>query len=130
MNGSGPDFDFDLVYGEAGERYAREVLGWVLAENARVEIKRKRRLDDWLYVELRQNAHRSGWKDSGLNVTTAQFWGFVVGETGVILYFPTDLLRRAVARGEGRDAEETDGDNPTQGRLLRASRLIQIAGGG
>mgnify|MGYP003449183886 CR=1 FL=1 len=129
MNGSGAAFDFDLPYGEAGENYARDVLGWTFRGGVKVEVKRKRRMDDWIYVELRQNARGAGyWYPSGLAITTADLWAYVVAGTGTILYFPTTLLRLAVSREEGRYTETTDSDNPTEGRLMGVSRLLQLSG--
>lgn len=122
-----PEYDNDEEYGEDGERIAREVLGWTLTRSPRVEVKRKRRLDDWLYVELLQDPGATGrcWKQSGLNITTADLWAYVVADSGVLLYFPTDLLRWAIRTDAGKPCAETDGDNPTEGRLLRVSWLIQ-----
>lgn len=93
----------------------------------RVEVKRKRRLDDMIYVELMQDPGGAGtrWKPSGLNVTDAEWWAFAVGDTRMILFIPTDLLRWAVSTDAGRPCAETDGDNPTEGRLFRVSWLIQ-----
>lgn len=127
MNGSGSGFDFDLSYGEDGERYVRQVLGWLIDRNPRIEVKRKRRLDDLLYIELMQNPRNTGaWEPSGLNTTTADLWSYVIDKTGVILTFPTDFLRWIIRQDDGKSCETFDSDNPTKGRLLRVSRLIQM----
>lgn len=123
-----PSFDTDVEYGEDGETIARDVLRWTFDRSVKVETKRKRRLDDYLYVELQHNPRGAGWRDSGLNVTKADLWAYVVGDSGIVLYFPTDLLRWVIFRtDDGKPCAETDGDCPTEGRLLRVSRLIQQA---
>ena len=114
-----PEFDLDRRYGEEGETL---VEGW---RRGSVEVKHKTYLDFKLYVELEQNPRRSGiWKPSGLRVTTADYWDFVIGDTGVVVAIPTARLRLAVARGAGRPAETTHGDNPTRGRLIDLRELI------
>ena len=129
MNGSGPAFDFDLAYGEAGERRAETVLRWLVDGDVRVEVKTKRRGDDWLYVETFQDPGGAGtrWKPSGISITGASLWAYVVGNTGIVLVLPADLLRRSIAEGRGKELACEDGDNPTQGRLLRVGRLIRDA---
>ena len=127
--GYNPAFDLDLPYGAAGEELARSVLGWVLNGHARVEVKRKRRVDGLLYVELMQDPGGTGtrWRQSGLNTTEADLWAYVVADTGVLIVLPTDLLRWAVRTDAGRPCAETDGDNPTQGRLFHIAWLMQAA---
>lgn len=128
MTGWNPHWDLDVPYGEDGERVANEVIGWLFESDPRVEVKRKRRLDDWIYVELAQDPGGTGtrWRESGLNVTKADLWAFIIADTGIVLFFPTDLLRWAVRRTDaGKSCAETDGNNPTEGRLFRISWLIQ-----
>lgn len=117
-----PRFDYDLAYGLEGERIARF---WHAGKR---ETKRKRRLDSEFYIELEQNPRRAGmWKPSGLSTSEASYFEYVIGDTGIIVAFPTSLLREAVAKGVGRDCEEYDGDNPTRGRLLNLVEVMQIA---
>lgn len=127
MNGSGPAFDFDLAYGEDGERRAASVLGWLLDGDARVEVKTKRRTDDWLYVETEQDPGGTGtlWRPSGIATTEAPHWAYVVAETGILIVVPARALRWSVTNGVGRDKECRDGDNPTRGQLLRFARILQ-----
>lgn len=127
MTGYEPRFDHDYEYGQQGELLIGDAIAALRGGQARVEVKRKRRLDDWLYVELMQDPGGTGtrWKDSGLNVTAAEWWAYVVGDTGFLLFIPTDLLRWAVSVEGGKPCEEKDGDNPTMGRLFRVSWLLQ-----
>jgi hypothetical protein len=127
MTGYEPRFDHDYAYGQQGEFLIGDAIKSLGDGQGRVEVKRKRRLDDMIYVELMQDPGGAGtrWKPSGLNVTDAEWWAFAVGDTRMILFIPTDLLRWAVSTDAGRPCAETDGDNPTEGRLFRVSWLIQ-----
>lgn len=124
MTGYEPRWDLDRGWGENGEAIVRALSA------KRIEVKRKRRyLDDWLYVELEQDFGGFGenWKPSGLAINESDYYAFVVGTTGVIFFLPSGLLRWAVKKGLGREKEETDGDNPTRGRLFRLGMLLQYA---
>lgn len=116
-----PRFDYDLGLGHEGEQYCQEV--WHTSKH---ETKRKSYLDDSFYVELEQNArHRGSWTPSGLAITEAAFFEFVIGTTGIVVCFPTLLLRQAVMRGIG-GPRAVAGDNPTRGRLLGLKDLAQL----
>jgi hypothetical protein len=127
VTGYEPRFDHDYSYGRQGELLIGDAMTALREGQARVEVKRKRRHDDWLYVELMQDPGGAGtrWKDSGLNVTGAEWWAYVIGSSGMLLFIPTDLLRWAVSTDAGKPCAETDGDNPTEGRLFRVSWLMQ-----
>lgn len=84
-----PDFDIDRDYGEEGEDTLRNVLG---LHGSRFEVKRKRYADGNFYVELWQRPRRSE-RPSGLQTTRADYWAFVIEETGVIVLVPTARLR-------------------------------------
>jgi hypothetical protein len=122
-----PKFDHDYQYGRQGELLIGDALAALRDGQGRIEVKRKRYLDGKIYVELLQDPGGTGkrWKPSGLNVTDAEWWVYVVGETGVLLFFPTDLLRWAIKTDAGRPCAEKDGDNPTEGRLLTVAWLLQ-----
>jgi hypothetical protein len=125
-SGYKPEWDIDKSYGEEGERRFAELFGWLATGDPRVEVKRKRRTDDWFYIELQHNPHGRGWRNSGLHTTQAEIWAFVIADTGVMVAFPTALLRAALRYGIGKPAAETDGDCPTEGRLLRLPNLMTV----
>ena len=122
-----PRFDRDYAYGRQGELLVGDMLAALRDGQGRVEIKRKRRLDPQIYVELEQDPGGTGlrWKPSGLNVTDAEWWAYDVGGTGLAIFLPTGLLRWAVGTDGGTPKRETDGDNPTHGRLFHTSWLMQ-----
>jgi hypothetical protein len=119
---SGPDWDIDRGWGEDGEEIVRGLSRYT------VEVKRKRRPDELLYIELQQDPGRRGeYRPSGFAVTKADYAAFVVGDTGCVIFLPASLIGWALARDIGIDASETDGGNPTTGRLMRLGTLLQYA---
>lgn len=115
-----PAFDMDRQYGEEGEGTVRDVLG---LRAHRIEVKRKSYVDEQFYVEWEHDPGRRGrYKPSGLQVTKAAYWAYVVGDTGLIVLVPTVLLRQA--RELGDPAEETDGSCPTRGTLVSLDLVL------
>lgn len=122
-----PRFDHDYPYGRQGEFLVDDVMAWLAAGQAQIETKRKRRVDLRLYVECYQNPRRCGtWKPSGINVSTAEYWAYVVADTGCVLFIPRHLLLDAIDHQLGREAQETDGDNPTAGRLIHLGQILAL----
>lgn len=123
-----PRWDVDLAMGHEGERRVARVLGLLLnGSRLHVEVKQKRRRDDAFYVETEQNPFGRGWRPSGLSTSEAETWSFLVEGTGCMFTVPTGLLRELVAKGLGRDVEETAGDCPTRGSLLRVGQILSYA---
>jgi hypothetical protein len=123
-------FDVDWRYGvtEGGEALVRYVLGEVDAGSVRIEVKRKR-LADWkFYVELEHDPGRKGrYIPSGLSISEAALWWFVIADTGISHVTPAAVVRTAVERNYGHPAEERDGSCPTRGRLLDFFDLLNAA---
>lgn len=114
-----PRFDLDLKYGQQGERQIAEFLDWIVSENPHVEVKRKRYLDHRIYVETHCDRGRTGhYVPSGINGTSAAVWVFVLGDTGIHIAVPTELLRGVLDDPSTQDREETDGACPTRGKLV------------
>ena len=91
-----PDFDLDRDYGEDGEDTVRDVLG--LATN-RIEVKHKSYADDKFYVELEHDpGGRGQYKPSGLTTTKAEYFTYVIADTGVIVFIPVPYLRQRLER--------------------------------
>jgi hypothetical protein len=120
-----PRFDIDVAYGGQGELQIGEMLDWIAAGNGRVEVKRKRVLDLWFYIETRHDPGRRGeYVPSGMSVTTAPAWAFVIGDLGLSVIFPTDLIREMLDDPSTKDREERDGSCPTKGRLISLAVLL------
>jgi len=116
---SEPRFDLDLPYGKQAELQIGEFLDWIADGNGQVEVKHKRYLDHKLYVETHCDKGRTGtYRPSGISVTTAHCWVFVIGDTGVHVAIPTDLLRLMLTDPSSRYREERDGSCPTRGMLV------------
>jgi hypothetical protein len=116
--------------GEAAERYVSTILGWLVDgdHHLRIEVKAKRYVDDWFYVEMEHRPPGArAFRPSGISVTEAHLWAVAIPSAGAVLIFPTTLVRRALAAGLGRPVEESDGDCPTRGRLLRVALLLKLA---
>jgi len=123
--GDEPEFDIDYEYGRQGELFVTSIRKAM--QEDRVEVKRDGRFADTgnLYVEFACRK-RAGWAPSGIAVSTAEAWSFVLGDSEVALTLSTDLLKDVcrMAYRQGRVAEQTNGSHPTKGVLLKVSHLM------
>jgi len=114
------DFDLDYSYGLQGEN----LVGQLLNGAKTVEVKRDRRWWDTgnIYIEVScwYNTSQS-WEDSGLSVTEAKYWAFVL-ESGVILV-PTNHVKYAV-KVFGRAITCDIEPNRSRGYLIKAEDLL------
>jgi len=118
-----PDFDHDRVYGEQGEALVERLRSLALAGS--IETKRKRYPDSQFYIELAHRPRgRSEYVKSGLNVTRSDYLAYVVGDSGVVVFFPTRLIRQYLRQNNGVPASERDGGNPTKGRLISLDAFL------
>lgn len=125
-----PRWDVDLAHGLEGEALAELALG-----GARLEVKSDRRAQETgnVYVELFQRrAGTERWRPSGLSVTEAHAWAFVLNtEAGLFVVVRTEALRqlaRAIYRGEapGRKARQMRGTHQTIGVLVKLETLVRV----
>jgi hypothetical protein len=120
-----PRFDIDKSYGGQGELQIADLLTWLANGNGRIEVKRKRYLDLDFYVETECDKGKTGhYRPSGISVTTADAWAFVIGDTGISIIIPTDELRSILDEPGTRDREERDGTCPTRGKLINLGVLL------
>ena len=130
MTRAEPRWDIDLPYGKQGECQLGDYLTWIAEGNGRVEVKRKRYLDVEFYVETHCDKGRLGdYRPSGITVTEADMWAFVIADTGLALCVPTELLRAAILHPTARAKEEEDGTCPTRGMLVNVGAMLAIAKG-
>lgn len=76
VGGYDPRFDFtaDLEYGQEGERNLHEFF-YAFSQRT-VEVKADRYRNGRMAVETQQKPDGKEWKDSGINVTEADWWAY------------------------------------------------------
>jgi hypothetical protein len=115
------DFDLDYSFGLVGESLVNDLL----TGGKRVEVKRDRKWwttgNIFVEVECWYNASQS-WEASGLTVTKAEYWAFVLAES--VLIVPTKLLRLAVEI-EGHPISCQIPPNQSRGYLIKPELLLQ-----
>ena len=120
ISGYNPKFDFktDLAYGHEGEQ---NLIDFFHALNAgTVEVKADRYRNGRMAVETQQKPAQGVWKDSGINVTTAQWWAYRFAPDSYVLVSVQRLknyLRYNYDRLEKRDFAPQS-NNPARGFLL------------
>jgi hypothetical protein len=113
-------FDLDFGFGRKGEQLVDEFL----TGGRTVEVKRDRK---WfktnnLYIETECYFQKtSAWAASGLGVTEAAYWAFVLQESTLIV--PTDVLRYAV-KEFGREISCFIPPNQSKGFLITVDDLM------
>lgn len=119
MSRAEPRFDLDLSYGQEGEKLIGAFLSWIAEGNNQIEVKRKSYLDLEFYVETHCDKGRTGtYQPSGISVTTATAWAFVLGDTNISVIIPTVELRALLDDPGAKDRKETHGSCPTRGKLI------------
>lgn len=115
------DFDLDYSYGLEGENLVDQLLNG----SKTVEVKRDRKW--WttgnIFIEVQCWYNNTmSWEDSGLTVTKADYWAFVL-ESGVILV-PTEHVKYAV-KVFGKRIDCTIEPNNSRGYLIKAEDLLK-----
>jgi hypothetical protein len=125
-----PNFEADLAFGHKGEESIKDFLQSLISNSS--EVKTDRYRNGRMVVETDQNPYNRGWKKSGINVTTAQWWVYIysLGEAFVIV--SVDRLKRYLRANPSRFNENTKGDfarnsdNPTRGFLLEPDEVMDM----
>lgn len=116
------DFDLDFANGKEGETLVEELL----TGGRTVEVKRDLRWRETgnLFIETECfYISKKGWAPSGLSVTKADYWAFVIGESTFIV--PTQILRDSVVEF-GRRIENRTPPNHSKGYLITPSDLVEM----
>jgi hypothetical protein len=123
-DGYNPEFDHDYEYGHQGELVVDGLIAALKRGDVRIEDKHKSPPDANFYIEEMQDPGRRGnWKPSGVRVTTADYWAYVVADTGVIVWVPVARLLAACDRNVRPLTAPCRGDNPTRGRVVHFELL-------
>ena len=115
------EFDLDLEFGQEGENYVKELL----TGGHTIEVKRDRRWKETgnLYIETSCFfTARNAWANSGLSVTKAKYWAFVLEDATLIV--PTDALKYAVTEF-GSYIECRIPPNFSKGVLLTVPQILK-----
>jgi len=113
-------FDLDFGYGRKGEQLVEALL----TEGKTIEVKRDRKWWDTnnIYIEVECWFNKSkSWEPSGLMVTTAEYWAFVL-ESGVIMV-PTSHVHYAIQH-HGREITCEIPPNWSKGFLITVDDLL------
>lgn len=120
VGGYEPRFDFvaDLEYGHDGERNLHAFFRAL--QNGTVEVKADRYRNGRMAVETQQNPRGEGWKDSGINVTTADWWAYRFAPDAFVMVSVERLKTFLRLNKELLDKRifAADSDNPAKGFLL------------
>lgn len=120
-----PRFDLDLEKGKLGECHVAELLDAIVSGTGRVEVKRKTILDLFFYIETQCDRGRTGtYRPSGISISTADVWAFVLGDSGITVFVPTTEIRGMLLDPSTQDREETHGSCPTKGKLIGLAVLL------
>lgn len=114
------DFDLDFSHGLTGENLVSDLLTGGLT----VEVKtdRKWKNTNNLYIETECWYNGAGqWKPSGLSVTKAAYWAFVLEKGTVII--PTNTVKMACAL-HGRPISCFIEPNNSKGYLITVENLL------
>ena len=116
-------WDLDFATGLAGEKLVHDLL----SGNMKVEVKRDMRWAETgnLYIETYcWYNNEQLYMPSGLSVTEADYWAFVLNESVFIV--PTKRLQDAVI-SYGRYVECNIQPNPSKGFLISVRDLIAVS---
>ena len=114
-------FDLDFRHGQAGEKLVEDLL----TEGKTIEVKRDRKwwATNNIYIEVECWFNKTKtWEPSGLMVTTAEYWAFVL-EKGVLMV-PTSHIRYAIEHF-GREITCEIPPNRSKGYLITVDNLLE-----
>lgn len=114
-----PHFDIDLKWGQEAERKIKKLFRCFVSDDPRVEVKRKSYLDLKFYIEMECDKGATGvYEPSGIQVTRAELYAFVIDDSGVYVLIPTAFVRAALSEPTSVNRAAHDGECPTRGKLI------------
>lgn len=112
-----PDWDLDYSAGKHAENAVDTAHGAFLQGRGEVKYDRVARRTNRVYIETHCKTAR-GWQRSGISVTKADFWAFVLDDANhAMLIVSTAKIRNLGLRAstEGLCVEQPRGSHPTVG---------------
>jgi hypothetical protein len=114
------DFDLDLKSGQVGETSVASLLSIDT-----VEVKRDFKWFDTgnLYIEFScYNITQGKYVPSGIEITKASHWAFVLGDTVVLTL--TDHIKNIIKNNNPRQVSNPMPPNPSKGYLIRITDIL------
>jgi hypothetical protein len=123
-----PRFDFkvDMVYGKAGEAELVEFFDAV--QGSKVEVKSDRYRNGRMAVETQQKPLGREWQDSGINITTAEWWAYRLAPGAFILVSVPRLKKYLRANRDILQKRDfaAGSDNPSRGFVLMPEQIQSL----
>jgi len=123
-----PRFDFkvDMVYGKAGEAELVEFFDAV--QGSKVEVKSDRYRNGRMAVETQQKPAGREWQDSGINITTAEWWAYRLAPGAFILVSVPRLKKYLRANRDILQKRDfaAGSDNPSRGFVLMPEQIQSL----
>ena len=123
-----PRFDFkvDMVYGKAGEAELVEFFDAV--QGSKVEVKSDRYRNGRMAVETQQKPLGNDWQDSGINITTAEWWAYRLAPGAFILVSVPRLKKYLRANRDTLQKRDfaAGSDNPSRGFVLMPEQIQSL----
>jgi len=119
------NYSFDLTY-QLGLGAERVVDAFFKGDKANIEVKRDMRWLDTgnLFIETHCYYQQSGkYEESGILVTTATSWVFVMGQAKLAI--PPDVILTLIKRPDSKRVPNNNGLNPTWGNLLNVASTLK-----
>lgn len=120
-----PDFDADFRRGKVGENLVGSFLKAL--EGGTIEVKTDYGLHKTgnLYIETWQyrNPDMSDKKQSGINITKADYWCFASPEGKGFLMVETETLKKVIRETNPREAKQPITSEKTMGSI---GRLVKV----
>lgn len=120
------DFTKDLAFGHEGEEIVRGFLN-NLSEGS-FEVKYDRYRNGRIFVEYEQNPRNTGWKPSGISVSTARWLVYMFSPTSFCVIEIPRLKRylRKNADKLKRVTAAPNTENPAKGFLLYPNNVQEL----
>ena len=127
-------FDLDIRRGKNGELFVDDIRAMLADGTGTIEVKSDHKFVETnrLYIELECRGRDGQWYPSGLQVTKAKLWAFVLGRQKPDKLLPcaiiveTEWLRRAVAEAAKHPGNLSScdyGENPTRGVCIYINQI-------
>lgn len=131
MSVANPHFDVDFTRGLVGEDLINNLAD--LIKLGKIEVKTDYRAIETgnFYVETWQYSDSSAQdrRQSGINVTTAESWAFVIPQTMSVYIIATEDLKTLMRRNEYRETRQpiiNSNTNASIGRLVPVMDVAQM----